>query len=367
MKPDEKQIQQAIVKLFKTSMSDLSFYKGSQKVEICELKNVQVRQLEEVEYGNYNYQVYGVANIGISVKTDEDNCDCLTEHRTFKLIVQVEEDEVIAVKENRIELSMKIFHYTSLDAAVKILTEVDKIRFMGTRFDSMNDPTDCEYAKNVVLPRIQKTIDEMDDLSEQDKEEGEVFPYIVSFSYKEDDFNMWRMYNAEVALEFDYDVIKEIIEKDRSDQFIFFEKCKYPENEDAIHTEFLSTLRTLNQGQGFRMAANQALAFIKRPEFRNENEIRLVAYDNDGSVFSSGCFIDCEIPQNIGVKMVRNGDLVLYKEFLLPKIALTGIILNCNSEEHYKMLKSHLQLYLHNKNYSTTIEIRKTQTGNLIK
>ena len=75
---------------------------------------------------------------------------------------------------------MNIYHYTSLDALTKILHK-DHICFWGTRYDSMNDPTDSIYIKDVVLPLIKDAVEDAG-LDDYDKDESEAFPYIVSFS-----------------------------------------------------------------------------------------------------------------------------------------------------------------------------------------
>ena len=52
---------------------------------------------------------------------------------------------------------MKIYHYTSLEALVNILTK-DRISLMATRYDSMNDPLDFKFAKDVVIPKLRIAI-----------------------------------------------------------------------------------------------------------------------------------------------------------------------------------------------------------------
>lgn len=252
-----------------------------------------------------------------------------------------------------------IYHYTSLDATIKILQK-DKICFWGTRYDSMNDPTDYIYAKDIVIPLLKNVID-IADVDAYDKDDLEAFPYIVSFSNVDDDFNMWRMYNADVALEFDRAAIKNHLEHNTK-EFVFLEECCYP-GIDEIHRMFAMKLDTINIGQGLMLAARHTLAFIKRKNYINEHEVRLVAFDHAGATFHKGEIIEQEIAHDIGIRTIRNKDLVLYKEFLLPKEALTGIIINSNGEKHYESLKKHLQLWLLQQNYNHNITIRKSETG----
>ena len=256
-----------------------------------------------------------------------------------------------------------IYHYTSLDAAVKIIKN-DNICFWGTRYDSMNDPTDSIYARDIVLPLFRKCVEESN-LNDYEKDDSEAFPYIVSFSKNDDDFNMWRMYKADIALEFDYDKIKEVI--DNSQNYIYFEECEYAQSEDDIHHFFTNKLNSVNNGQGIMLAARHALAFIKRKEFESEHEVRLVDFDHESDFFRNGEFTTHENPQNIGIKTIRDKDIVLYKEFLLPKDALTGIIINSNGNEHFERLKHHIKLVLLQLKYDIqNINIRKSRTGDYI-
>lgn len=260
---------------------------------------------------------------------------------------------------------MNIYHYTNLDAAVKILQK-DNICFWGTRYDSMNDPTDSIYAREIVIPLFKITVEESE-LDDYEKDDSEAFPYIVSFSKKEDDFYMWRTYKADIALEFNRDIVKEYVDNDKSPSFIYFEDCEYPNDKEEMHQVFIKTLNTINQGQGTMLPARHAIAFIKRKEFEEEHEVRLVTFDHEGTSFNEkGEIINYEIPQNIGVKTIRDKDLILYKEFRLPQEALTGIIINTISDEHYEKLKSHIKLFLLQQGYRHKVKIRKTNTGNLI-
>lgn len=258
---------------------------------------------------------------------------------------------------------MNIYHYTTLEASLNILQK-NNICFWGTRYDSMNDPTDYIFARDIVVPLFKEEIN-VSNLNDYEKDDSEAYPYIVSFSKTEDDFNMWRMYKADVALEFDRDLIDEIIKNDTGPSFVYFQDCEYPHNNDEIHELFVNKLNSINNGQGIMLAARHAVSFIKRKEFDNEKEVRLVKFDHEGIYFNNGEFLECEIPDNIGVKCIRDKDLVLYKEFLFPKKVLVGIIIN-SSDEHFVRTKEHLGIWLHQQGYDHEINIRKTETGNFI-
>ena len=262
-----------------------------------------------------------------------------------------------------------VCHYTSLDALVKILHK-DYICFWGTRYDSMNDPTDSIYGKDVVLPLVRDAINNAG-LDDYEKDELESYPYVVSFSENYDDFIMWRMYKADVALVFNRDKIAEYVIADKSESFVYFENCEYSDNEDELCRMFCEKMNVLNNGQGLMLAAHHSFVFFKRKEFENEKEVRLVKFDHegfyvDGINSDKPLFVENEIPDNIGVRAIRNNDLILYKEFHLPKVALTGIIVNCKNDSHYERLKSHIRLWLNNQGYEQSINIEKSVSGNFI-
>ena len=54
---------------------------------------------------------------------------------------------------------MNVYHYTSLDAVKGILRNKD-ICLWGTRYDSLNDPTDCIYAEEDILPEFKEFLKE---------------------------------------------------------------------------------------------------------------------------------------------------------------------------------------------------------------
>ena len=54
-----------------------------------------------------------------------------------------------------------IYHYTSMDALKGILKE-NELCFWGTRYDSMNDPTEHIYAKKHLIPVFCKYFDKND-------------------------------------------------------------------------------------------------------------------------------------------------------------------------------------------------------------
>lgn len=272
-----------------------------------------------------------------------------------------------------------IYHYTNMEALKGILQK-DKLCFWGTRYDSMNDPTEYIYAKNILTPMFRKHF------SLEEDDEVDAYPYIVSFCKEGDDFMMWRMYKAEVALVLDSNRIQEWIEaihiqemRDYKEirDFYYFGECKYPQNETEVFEAF-DEIKRWNEKDGDmskdELTAFELTTFIKRQQFKNENEVRLFTCDYS---LPSGCYNEEdpanplinyeERSKNIGIKSVREKDFILYKEFHLPKDALMGLILNCEEGNQFNKIKRHIQAWLYQLNYNISDDaIRPTKTGNLI-
>lgn len=267
-----------------------------------------------------------------------------------------------------------IYHYTSMDALKGILRE-DELCFWGTRYDSMNDPTEHIYAKEELIPELSKS------LNLEEVKDTEIYPYVVSFSKMDDDFIMWRMYKAELALVLDYDVINKWVEEELNcndgEKFYYFGECRYPETKKELIDSF-NQLREWNKNRGDEsedeITALELATFIKRKEFRNENEVRLFTSDYNLPSFEydeehpeEPIMKNQERAKDIKIKSVRNQDFVLYKEFHLPKDSLRGIILNCEKDIQFDRIKRHILAWLYQLNYDISrIDIRPTKTGNLI-
>lgn len=264
-----------------------------------------------------------------------------------------------------------ICHYTSMEALKGILQK-NELCFWGTRYDSMNDPTEYVYAKEFLIPEFCKCfgVKEMDDT--------EVYPYIVSFCKEKDDFIMWRMYKADVCLILNYDIIDKWVEelniKDATNTY-YFGDCKYPQKEE-LWDEY-KKLKEWNKSRGDEskdeITAFELVTFIKRNCFKNENEVRLFTCDyllpdfqyNEAEP-AKPIIENKERAKDINIRSVRNKDFILYKEFHLPKDALKGLILNCNGVQ-FDRISQHIRAWLYQQDYNTsTINIQSTKTGDLI-
>ena len=86
----------------------------------------------------------------------------------------------------------RIFHYTSKQALLGIVQK-DGLHFRASRYDSMNDSEEYKWLYEPLKVRISEeqglSKDEVNNLYEK-------FPYVISFSEKEEDVAMWAKYGG---------------------------------------------------------------------------------------------------------------------------------------------------------------------------
>jgi hypothetical protein len=100
----EEQIKAYIKNLLKLQQPSITFFIGSKRVEVCNMKSIQIDSLITGDYGDgYNGFVRGNADIGIIV----NNNDCLSNPKSFELTIKIEGDKVVDVKDNRVNLQNK--------------------------------------------------------------------------------------------------------------------------------------------------------------------------------------------------------------------------------------------------------------------
>ena len=265
--------------------------------------------------------------------------------------------------------SKYLYHYTSLKSAISILGngENGNLCFWGTRYDSMEDTEDFTYARDKVIPLLLKSLDEST-FDEKEREDSEIYPYIVSFSEIEDDPNMWSIYNAEVALELNYSAILEEINRLNGSGFKYsFGKCKYPKTDDELHLCFTELYNQSDDLTSIPITARYQTAFIKREKYEYEHEIRLftcdyasltASYNNGDPIFS-----EIEISEHVKTRTSKSGKLIRYKDFHLPQKTLNGLIINMDNnsfEKEKRNLKSLLSQLGYN---SQQMDIRQAQNA----
>ncbi len=267
-----------------------------------------------------------------------------------------------------------VYHYTDMNAFVGIIGGYKSeehthpnLTFWGSRYDCMNDPQDYLFASEVVLPKIKDAIAKMNNDNEEETEDVESFPYIVSFSESRDSDFMWKHYKADVCLELESEYFTPCLNEDGKIK-AFWDKCVYAE-EDEIDDTFIDKWKSsLSYLKNINDMARYACVYIKRAAFRDEKEWRLHISDCNLSRFNKSGEIDRgEQPQDVKVKCIRDKDIVLYKEFVLPAKALKGIIINDVKWDNYKSIKRHIELLLRQKGFFLgNISIRQTNRYPLI-
>lgn len=246
-----------------------------------------------------------------------------------------------------------VYHYTDMNAFVGIVggykngeKESAGLTFWATRYDGLNDPHDYLFASTVVLPKIRKAIMDLDNQDEEVVEDVESYPYIVSFSENRDSDFMWKHYKADICLELDSEYFTPWI-KENGRIKAFCDKCVYAE-EDEIDDAFIEKWKnSLIYLKNINDMARHASVYIKRAAFKDEKEWRLYVSDGVQSQFKyNGESYINEIPQDVKVKCVRDKDIILYKEFNIPKEALKGVIVNNVDLDSFQKVKRHIKLLL---------------------
>lgn len=254
---------------------------------------------------------------------------------------------------------MNVYHYTTLEALKGIL-QPDNLCFWASRYDTMNDPTDYVYAKEKVIPVLKQWIEKnKDKFTEKEREDIAIHPYILSTCELKDDINMWRFYRAEVMLELDWDLLKACYGND----YIVGE-CRYV-NDNNIHQTFADTFNQHEQCDTLLTDCYEVSALIKHEAYKAENEYRIMKYDAETFAYldsGNNCY-DGEIPSDIKIKCVRNGDYVLYKEFLFCKRILKSITIKCIDGRKANSIIQHIKLILLQNKYDLTkIDVKESRS-----
>lgn len=246
---------------------------------------------------------------------------------------------------------MKLYHYTNLSSLLGIIQPKRKLRFWGSRYDCMNDPLDYQFAYNRILPVVEKTV-KTTDLQDGEAYEIDVKPFVVSFSKKEDDFLMWRMYNSKVALILDSEYF------DRPTPNTALVECRYTDDDDD---SILKAFRTVNQNipfcQNIFAYAGRGATFIKHKSFETEGEVRLATWDYYDKYDNKASLPDCkdDSSKEFKSRVDTDGKVVLYKEFEIDGNALAGIIVHTYSEIEFEFIRNAIKSILIQNGYSRDV------------
>lgn len=246
-----------------------------------------------------------------------------------------------------------IYHYTSLENAMNII-KPEGLIFWGSRYDCMNDPFDSIYSRDILLKMFHLKEGIEDNLKagifykENAKNFINYIPYFVSFSKNRDDALMWRLYNAQVCMK----ILKYKVTSKYNDDYMDRLQCKeccYL-SPKQIKREYAEKFSNMPDKKDIWKTIMIDSTFIKHPDFRCENEVRVVDFNARLCVNDAKLYDDekGEIPNNFKYKKVLNSTkIVYYKEFQFDKDALCGIIVNTNNKDEFIDIKEHLEIWLH--------------------
>lgn len=252
-----------------------------------------------------------------------------------------------------------VYHYTDLNALLGIIgSNSQKLTFWGSRYDCMNDPLDYKWAEKRILPQMLEVANEIareQNYTPRNLKPVNVKPFIVSFSNKKDDFLMWRMYNAKVALVLD----KSLINSQTPNSALI--KCEYSgDKSEDIRKAFLKIDEQINTCFSISVNTAKIVTFIKEKSFETEGEYRLATWDYYDEAGNKIIPTDCIEAEPIAEKVTesridKNGKIIIYKKFLIDKNALRGIIIHTYSQLDFISIKNAIQTLLLEKNFSREI------------
>lgn len=252
-----------------------------------------------------------------------------------------------------------VYHYTSYQALLGIINN-NELVFHGSRYDCMNDPNDCKFAREIVLPPILKSIENDPRFTPKEKDFIEAYPYVVSFSEKEDDESMWNHYGSQVCLSLSANDIKDGCDIDGK-HIATWGKCHYVD-EAEIPSTFRNIFKDMEQSDNIADNVMEACSFIKRKAFEREKEWRLVSNDYYSFDFNSKGYIeDKEIPNDdTHFKANSIGMILPFKRFSIKASALKKIIINEDNLSDYLRIKQHIKILLTKYKFRTDIDIKQT-------
>ncbi len=249
---------------------------------------------------------------------------------------------------------MHLYHYTDLNSLLGILSSKGNLEFWGSRYDCMNDPLDFLYAKNRIYPTMMEVVKTMD-YQDTERMEVETHPFIVSFSKRNDDFLMWRLYNAQIALILD----RRCFERATPNSALI--DCEYVDDSDSPYREeFMRIDEKIQFCRNISANTSRISTFIKHKSFKCEGEVRLATWEyhyKDGSrVLFPDCINDDRIADgNTYTRMNKDGKIVVFKKFHINQNALVGIIVHTYSSLEFESVQNKIRSILIDKEYSREV------------
>jgi hypothetical protein len=186
-------------------------------------------------------------------------------------------------------------------------------------------------------------------------EEVETHPYVVSFSKHEDDFLMWRLYNAKICLVLDSEYF------DRNTANVALIECEYIHDiSQERQNAFTKIDSKIQYCRNVYANVGRISTFIKNEDFRVEGEVRLATWDYYTPQGDKLCLPDCKDTNPIAEtdfyhRVNANNQIVLYKKFHIDGNALSGIIIHSYSELELEPIKIALRSILIQSGFSRDV------------
>ncbi len=253
-----------------------------------------------------------------------------------------------------------VYHYTDLNALLGIIQN-KHLEFFGSRYDCMNDPFDCSFAKNKIIPYMMEVAKSMD-FQDAELDYLETTPFVVSFSKYRDDFFMWRLYNAQVSLILD----RSYFERSTANSALI--DCEYvSDSVDEYKVPFEAIDKKINNCRNVSANVARITTFMKHKSFECEGEVRLATWEYYSKDGAKTILPDCIKDDAIADKQVfsrtkSNGNICLYKKFHIDKNALVGIIAHTYSQEEFDFFKKKLRTILIENGYAREVYENITPT-----
>lgn len=254
-----------------------------------------------------------------------------------------------------------VYHYTKLESAVGIIKE-EGIIFHAGRYDAMNDPNDSIYGAKT----IEKELGHEMAYILADPYTCNITSYLVSFCREDDQPLMWRLYDAEVMLHIDSNIVKANFE-DKSKRMLMG-NVDYLSQEEVSKkvVELFQEANHYFNNPELEFAAKAKTSFIKVNDFECEQEWRVAWFDDFDSIDDYSDFARLkgdDIASEIKIKGKRYDGLSFYRELKFPKDCLKGITIRAYDDNVFEMIRMQLRTWLAQCGYDIKkIEIKKTRT-----
>lgn len=255
---------------------------------------------------------------------------------------------------------MLLYHYTNLNALMGILQK-DALHFHGSRYDCMNDPLDYLYAKENVLPILER------EYPHNFEDMIETIPYIVSFSKSFSmDSVMLSLYSAQAILVLESDCFpNEQWEYEEELKMKVFHGDVYYSNNDRLADTAVKLYRNAewesqNYIDDFTL---YAFPFIKHFSYMHEDEYRLVGvgYKSHEVSYDQTSPDRCIISptqideESVQLKDIREGKHRYFRDFPLPKKSLITIVLNISDAKVFNIHKNQLLRWAYSCGYDIKV------------